>query len=147
MICGQRLAGGGGRLRSRPLRCHNARVPQRRAGLLALAWLLCWLATPVVSLALLVHVAADHHDPHHDQHATLELALAATHGHSHQLDSADHRHHAVREVGPPAVPAPQLAGGPDASQASLRGARAELSDPSPPTGSPPLFQRHCALLL
>jgi hypothetical protein len=117
-------------------------LPRR---LLVLGWLLGWLTTPVVSLALLVHVTSHHH---HDHHRALDLAFAATHGHSHTVASAEHEHIAVRESAPPAVAA-MLAGPHQATVADAvsRTGGVALSDRPPPTGSPPLFYQHCSLLL
>ncbi|HVR28987.1 MAG TPA: hypothetical protein VMS86_05575 [Thermoanaerobaculia bacterium] len=115
--------------------------------MLATASLLCWLAPPAIALATLMHVVSDH--PHRGEHRALELALAATHGHSHQLATAEHRHAALRESAPSAVPRPlsAVAVASAIELASVDG-RPALPDRPPPTGSPPLlFYRHCALLL
>jgi hypothetical protein len=119
-------------------------LPRR---LFALAWLLSWLAAPLVSLVVLVHLASDDHHDHHRAHQ--QLALTATHGHSHPVTVAEHRHTAVRESSAPALSMLSAASTPAPATAigARLTARAELSDPSPPTGSPPLFARHCALLL
>ena len=128
--------------------CHDAAAMHRYLPrrLLAVAWLLAWIAGPVVSLALLVHVTSDHH--HHHRRA-LDLAMATTHGHSHPVAAADHEHVAVRESAPRMAPATVVAAPHQAALANdvSRTVRVELSDPSPPTGSPPLFYRYCALLL
>lgn len=130
----------------RAVRWHNATVARlltRR--LLTSALLLAWLATPVASAGLLLHVTSHHG---HDEHLALDLAVAASHGHSHRLSVVEHEHSAIRESAPPVLP--DLAE-PTTSRVELAAidpvTRAELSDPSPPTGSPPLFYRYCALLL
>jgi hypothetical protein len=113
--------------------------------LLTVAWLLGWLATPLLSLALLAHVASD---SHHDEDLTRELAFAASHGHSHSVTAAAHEHRALRESSPPVL-SPMVAAAMEPAPLPRTSPRsgAEWSDPPPPTGSPPLFCRHCALLL
>lgn len=109
-----------------------------------------WQAPAIAALGLGLHLAHGHHAPEHAsaQEAQLDLALAARHGHHHEPAVAPHDHTALRAavagVTAPATAAdcpPQL-GIPAALTASARPPAAP-----PPTGSPPLFRTHCALLL
>jgi hypothetical protein len=74
--------------------------------------------------------------------------MATTHGHHHDEGVAPHDHSAVRSIAgstPPLSPAETCAYQPRIPQ--VRPVLADLDRPPAPTGSPPLFYTHCALLL
>jgi hypothetical protein len=115
-----------------------------RAG--AFGLLLAFLAAPLSFLGLGLHIASDR-----DHEATLIASLAriATHGHNHDAATVAHDHPTLRPDGPKA-PRPASESAPELAAA----ASPALGAPAPgfalmpaPTGSPPLFRRHCALLL
>ncbi len=104
-----------------------------------------WLAPAVGMLGIVVH---DDHDEHGHHELALELAKAATHGHHHEAATPAHDHSAVRPAAPAAAtpgvctaPLAPLTVGPPTPAVS------GLERRPPPTGSPPLFRSHCALLL
>lgn len=134
--------------------------------------LLSWQAPAWASIGVGLHLASDHHRlapgvPPEAPAPTevpapaevpgetlaLELALAASHGHHHDLDSPAHDHPALRIVAASALAPGAVDCAPAVSWARAlagpaTGVRREppCSSP-PPTGPPELFYRHCALLL
>jgi hypothetical protein len=112
----------------------------------ALLLLIGWQAPALAAVSIGIHLASDGH-AHHE--LAIELALAATHGHHHEVATAPHDHSAVR-VTVPSAPTLGLAGRPlelAAARTLAPACSAPEPDASPPTGSPPLFYTHCALLL
>ena len=114
-----------------------------------LAWLASSVVGPLTTLVVLVHLAGEHHL---DAFEAQELALEATHGHHHELGVVAHWHPAERATGSVepvttiiaslvhSVATYELA----SSDGPTRDAPAATE--SPPI-SPPLFCKHCALLL
>lgn len=114
-----------------------------------------WVAPGAGALAVALHLAVGHHHGDHrhaDDHraSALELALAAVHGHRHDLEAApDHEHPA-----PAAGVASVHAGAPTAVDLPpadcfrcIPGFAVESLSPGrrgPPT---PLYDTHCSLLL
>lgn len=113
--------------------------------LVAALLLLCWQAPAMAALSLGLHLA-DEHGGHHA--AKLELALAATHGHHHDSVVTPHDHSAVR-IAVAAVPVPAVASCSvePAAPPPVSSPATGSQGPPAPTGSPPLFASHCALLL
>lgn len=108
--------------------------------------LLGWQAPAWAAVGIGMHLAGDDHTR---QETAVELALAASHGHHHELTVALHDHAAVRGAAPSAPPpvvsrmAFELAFVPPAAPVG----RAPQFDSPPRTGPPQLFYAHCALLL
>lgn len=113
---------------------------------IASALLLSWPASALTAIGVGFHLTgADHAAPPFAE----ALALAAHHGHHHDLDMPDHEHAGTRDPGvAPFVPE---AGTPIASAAMSAACKAVLwaSWGQFPcgTGPPELFYHHCALLL
>lgn len=113
---------------------------------LALTLLLAWHAPAFAAIGVGLHLAGDDHG--HSAHAA-ELALAASHGHHHELDAAGHDHPALRVVSPAAPAAAVIASivaRPDVAASASTGRPVEDAPP-PRAGPPQLFYLHCALLL
>lgn len=113
---------------------------------LALTLLLAWHVPAFAAIGVGLHLAGDDHGP---AARAAELALAATHGHHHELDAAGHDHPAVR-VAPPVAPAATAVAQIVASSIvveSLSSSRSVGDAPPPRAGPPQLFYLHCALLL
>ena len=111
---------------------------------IALGLLIAFLASPLSAIAVGLHLAGEGHD---EPTLLASLAMIATHGHDHHAATVEHDHSTVRSEGPKA-PAPAVASAlvAPASPAPTSAAPALAAVPVP-TGSPPLFCRHCALLL
>lgn len=115
--------------------------------------LLLWMAPSVGALAVGVHLAVDHHDPHDAEREgeISDLARAATHGHHHEDELASSHEHDARLGG--VAPVPRRAPSMVAVLPSPAGATAALSvrprsDRTLRRGPPgPLFTAHCSLLL
>jgi hypothetical protein len=127
------------------LPCHNLHVLRSRLGRVLVAiCLLGWLAPAGASFAVVIHLATD--ADHHGDDAR-QLALDATHGHSHDVRTTEHGHPAVRAASVVANP-PVLA---VLAQNSLRSPILDSSDGygarPQPTESPPLSLRSRALRL
>jgi hypothetical protein len=107
------------------------------------ALLAAWLAPSALGLATALHVELHH------GHPVAEWALAVAHGHSHEVEDAEHDHSATRAEAPRAPSDPSTAGVTGdrlpAPSASGPGAAPE---PSPPLRPPrrELYTLHCALL-
>jgi hypothetical protein len=120
----------------------------KRLRLLAVAALLTWAAAPALALGVALHELTEHH--HSEGELAAVAALAASHGHGHSVDTPDHDHSAVRPAAPPLfAPAaaeldPRL---PPSALVRANPAEHRAADRPSPTGSPPLFYAHCALLL
>ena len=115
-----------------------------RRRVLALGLLTAYLAAPLSAIAVGLHVAGEDHD---EPALLASLAMIATHGHDHHAATPEHEHSTVRSEAP-------QASGPVIASALLAPAAPEPRSAAPafapvpvPTGSPPLFCRHCALLL
>lgn len=114
-----------------------------RAG--AVALLLVFLAAPLSSLALGLHIASDRD---HEPALMASLAKIATHGHDHDAATVEHDHPTLRSDRPKAPP-PAIESGPEVAAApspAVDAAPGFALAPAP-TESPPLFRRDCALLL
>ena len=142
------------------------RSPMHR--LIAIAILLGWLAPSISALGVGLHVLSEHHGPHgiepHGAHGVephgphgiehqqevADLMRIATHGHHHELDTADHDHDAWL-----GGQAPVRLGGLSLlavfpARLSVPSSLAECSMLDRPRrrGPPiPLFTTHCTLLL
>jgi len=128
-------------------------TPRPRARLLSLLVLALWLTPAASALAVGLHLALDHHPGDGragDQSAAIELAMAAVHGHRHDLEAVPNHEHPAPVAGGPSVhaSAPAAADPPPTGRVPrLAGSGAGLLSPArrgPPTL---LYQTHCSLLL
>lgn len=108
------------------------------------ALLAAWLAPSGLGLATALHVELHHHG-----NPAAEWALAVEHGHSHQVEDAEHDHSARRAEAPraPGDPSAAEATG-DGPPALAAGGPGAAPAPSPPLRPPrrELYTLHCALL-
>ena len=116
--------------------------------LLTALLLSAWLLPGAVGLSAALHVTL-HHDAHDPpSHRALALALAAEHGHSHELTAPAHGHPARRAEGRAVAPEPPTAAPPPWGTSPASAVAVADQTPSPPLRPPPrpLFTLHCALL-
>jgi hypothetical protein len=124
-------------------------APRHR--LIALAALLVWMAPSLVAASTLLHLALAHHGEHGEEakQAIAELALAAAHGHHHDLATPEHGHE-VSLLAPVTLAKPlaavTLLPSPPVAVEGVE-ARSRLEHPSRRAPPPALFTTHCALLL
>jgi hypothetical protein len=108
--------------------------------------LLGWHAPALAAVGIGMHLASDDHER---QEMAIELALATSHGHHHELTVALHDHSAVR-VAAPSAPPPEVSSMVSEPAfvvpAAPVGRAPQFASP-PRTGPPQLFYTHCALLL
>jgi hypothetical protein len=105
-----------------------------------------WHALALATVGIGLHLASDDHQR---EGIAIELALAATHGHHHELTVAAHDHPVVR-IAAPSAPLPAvstLAFAPASAPPPASTGHAPRFDSPPQTGPPQLFYTHCALLL
>ncbi|HSM51167.1 MAG TPA: hypothetical protein VLA75_07200 [Thermoanaerobaculia bacterium] len=113
---------------------------------IAVSLLLCGPVPAFAAIGIGLHLAGEGHGG--DAFAA-DLAAAATHGHHHAFDTAEHDHAAIR-----CATAAAVASGPvTLNGIPAPGFAVAARDESPPLGFPPrsrspeLYQRHRALLL
>jgi hypothetical protein len=129
---------------------------------IAFGLLLSWQLPAFAAIGIGVHLSGHHQVDDHgagQHHGTsdhdepvklaLELALAASHGHHHELDATPHDHPALRIAVPTASPQQVVAlvVAPADPAPAWRSGHVVPCRAAPGTGPPELFYRHCALRL
>jgi hypothetical protein len=129
--------------------------PPRRSRLIAVVVLALWMAPGAGALAVGVHLAFGHghgvHDGDDHRRAAMELALAAVHGHHHDLAAVPGHEHAAPSGGGPSVPANALEASTDPPPIGpaprLPGLAAGTLSAARRGRSTLLYCTHCSLLL
>ncbi len=112
-----------------------------------LAVLACWHASTIALVGLGLHLLLDHHHGVGETHRS--LPVAATHGHHHDLDVAEHDHAAVaqRDLETAEMPLSPARNPAATGPLVVTPDRLDIVDGRPPDTTRCRFYDHCALLL